>query len=269
MSSRWSWCFLGRSNYRFLAVGERFHDSSVGPARHRQNLRDDWPNHCRFYVGRSHDPRRDRSFRVCTQSSSQRQDHPPRILLGFSTRSSYGEATTRLVLRVCRNGPDQQHAEGSAAQLRLCSGKAHAAKDARAVQRLESIGPPPFDSLDKIGTFFQTLGKYECEPDRNPGASVLTAPNYSLWDIYNLVRGFAVVPTFAVYHEMLSADLLSLGRDFRIPVFLFQGELDERTQAANSVKQVQRSQGSSDAANSAVATLSDHTPFVSVTIALK
>ena len=46
------------------------------------------------------------------------------------------------------------------------------------------------------------------------------------------MRGFAVAPTFAVYHEMLSADLLSLGPDFRIPVFLFQGELDERTQAA-------------------------------------
>ena len=39
-------------------------------------------------------------------------------------------------------------------------------------------GPPPFDSLDKIGTFFQTVGKYECESDRNPGASVLWEFNH-------------------------------------------------------------------------------------------
>jgi len=158
------------------------------------------------------------------------------ILLGFSWGSLLGVhmAKQRPDLFYAYVGTGQISNMPKAQQLSYAYvlEKAHAAKDARAVQRLESIGPPPFDSLDKIGTFFQTLGKYDCEPDRNPGASVLTAPNYSLWDIYNLVRGFAVVPTFAVYHEMLSADLLSLGPDFRIPVFLFQGELDERTQAA-------------------------------------
>src|SRR6266566_3339062 len=37
------------------------------------------------------------------------------------------------------------------------------------------------------------------------------SPNYSLRDIYCLIKGFAQVPTFRVYHEMLSVDLSSLG----------------------------------------------------------
>ena len=110
--------------------------------------------------------------------------------------------------------------------------KARAAHDAEAVKKLESIGPPPFDSMDKIGVFFQTLGKYECEPDRNLPAGALFAPNLSLWDIYYWIIGFAQVPTFHVYNEMLSADLSSLGPDFQIPIFFFQGELDERAQAS-------------------------------------
>lgn len=60
----------------------------------------------------------------------------------------------------------------------------------------------------------------------------LVEPDLSLWDIYNWIRGFAQVPTFRVYNEMLSADLPSLGADFQIPIFFFQGKLDERAQAS-------------------------------------
>jgi pimeloyl-ACP methyl ester carboxylesterase len=109
--------------------------------------------------------------------------------------------------------------------------KARAANDTKAVRNLEAIGPPPLGSMDKIGMFFQTLAKYEFESDRNAGLGVFSAPNYSLWDIYNLIRGFARIPTFRVYHEMLSANLSSLGPDFKIPIFFFQGAEDERTQA--------------------------------------
>jgi pimeloyl-ACP methyl ester carboxylesterase len=109
--------------------------------------------------------------------------------------------------------------------------KARAAGDAKSVQLLERIGPPPFDSMEKIGAFFQTLGRYECAADRNAPFGTLFAPNLSLWDVYNVIRGFVQVPTFHVYNEMLTADLASLGPDFHIPVFFFQGALDERTQA--------------------------------------
>jgi pimeloyl-ACP methyl ester carboxylesterase len=158
------------------------------------------------------------------------------ILLGFSWGSLLGihMAKQRPDLFYAYVGTGQISNMPKAQQLSYAYllEKARTAKDVRAVRQLENVGPPPFDSLDKIGIFFRTLGKYECESDRNPGASVLTAPNYSLWDIYNLVLGFGAVPTFGVYHEMLSADLLSLGPGFRIPIFFFQGALDERTQAA-------------------------------------
>lgn len=158
------------------------------------------------------------------------------ILLGFSWGSLLGihMAKQRPDLFYAYVGTGQISNMPKAQQLSYAYvlEKARTANDVRAVRQLESIGPPPFDSLDKIGTFFRTLGKYECESDRNPGASVLTAPNYSLRDIYNLMLGFGVVPTYAVYYEMLSADLLSLGPGFRIPIFFFQGALDERTQAA-------------------------------------
>ncbi len=109
--------------------------------------------------------------------------------------------------------------------------KARATNDTKAVKKLETIGPPPFDSMDKIVVYFQTLAQYENQPDQNAPAGVFTAPNYSLWDIYNLLRGFAVVPTFRVYHEMLSADLPSFGGEFKIPIFFFQGAEDERAPA--------------------------------------
>jgi len=158
------------------------------------------------------------------------------ILLGFSWGSLLGihMAKQRPELFYAYVGTGQVSNMPKAQQVSYAYvlEKARTAADVRSVRELESLGPPPFDSLDKIGAFFRILGKYECESDRNPGASVLTAPNYSLWDIYDLIRGFAIVPTFGVYHEMLSADLLSLGPSFRIPIFFFQGALDERTPAA-------------------------------------
>jgi pimeloyl-ACP methyl ester carboxylesterase len=108
--------------------------------------------------------------------------------------------------------------------------KARAAGDAGVVKKLDSIGPPPFNTMAKIIVFFQALGKYECESDRNLPGGALFAPNLTLWDIYNEFRGFALVPKFDVYNEMMSANLSSLGPDFQIPIFIFQGSLDERAQ---------------------------------------
>jgi pimeloyl-ACP methyl ester carboxylesterase len=114
--------------------------------------------------------------------------------------------------------------------------KARAANDKKAVKALEGIGPPPFDSMDKVIVYFNRLEQYEVESDRaalsSPiGSLTSPAPNYSLWDEYNRIRGFAQIPTFRLYHEMLSTDLQSLGFDFKIPVYFFQGWEDERTLA--------------------------------------
>lgn len=162
------------------------------------------------------------------------------ILLGFSWGSLLG-------IHMAKQRPDLFYAyvgTGQISNMRkslpmsyvYVLEKARAANDTKAVKELESIGPPPFDTKDKIGVFFETLGKYECESDRNLPHFALVEPDLSLWDIYNWIRGFAQVPTFRIYNEMLSADLPSLGADFQIPIFFFQGELDERAQASLAKK---------------------------------
>lgn len=115
--------------------------------------------------------------------------------------------------------------------------KARAAKDKKAISELESNGPPPYDSAQKVMAYFKWLGHYEGEADRAAESSLLGrtmfgAPNFSLRDIYNRNRGFVQIPTWRLYQEMLNTDLASLGTDFKVPIFFFQGAEDEVTAAS-------------------------------------
>ena len=63
--------------------------------------------------------------------------------------------------------------------------KARAANDKSSSQALERIGPPPFDSMQKVVVYFQQLEPYEVEPDRYAqsglmGRAIFNAPNFSL-----------------------------------------------------------------------------------------
>lgn len=112
--------------------------------------------------------------------------------------------------------------------------KARAANNKEAIKELERTGPPPYDRMDNVLVHFKWHEIYQVELDRaflsSPiGSLTSPAPNYSLWDEYNRIRGFAQIPTWRLYQEMLSADLLSLGSDFKIPVYFFQGSEDELT----------------------------------------
>jgi pimeloyl-ACP methyl ester carboxylesterase len=116
-------------------------------------------------------------------------------------------------------------------------GKARAANDKKAISELERIGTPPYDSAEKVFTYFKWLGHYEGEADRTAQSSLLGrtmfgAPNFSLRDIYDRNRGFFQIPTWRLYEEMLNMDLASLTTDFKIPIFFFQGTEDEVTAAA-------------------------------------
>ncbi len=115
--------------------------------------------------------------------------------------------------------------------------KARAAGDHRTAQALAEIGPPPFLTRHKLEVFFASSNKY-------PPASDLVAlkeirstwmsppPDFSLRDVYDWYRGFRVVPSVRLYHEMLSTQLASLGPDFEIPVFFMHGTDDALTQVA-------------------------------------
>ena len=114
--------------------------------------------------------------------------------------------------------------------------KARASNDLRAVGGLEQLGPPPFADMRKIATYFGLLGSYAPEADQRAEASLgwllLTAPNYSLWDVYNRFQGFARVPSLELYRSMLSTELSSENEQFDVPVFFVQGTEDAVTPAA-------------------------------------
>ena len=115
--------------------------------------------------------------------------------------------------------------------------KARAANDKSAVHALEGIGPPPFDSMQKVVVYFQQLEPYEVQPDRYAqsaliGRATFNAANFSLRDILNRKRGFESVPTWGLYQAMLSTDLSLLSSTFKVPVFFFQGAQDDVTEAS-------------------------------------
>ncbi|MGD1070837.1 MAG: alpha/beta hydrolase [Bryobacteraceae bacterium] len=114
--------------------------------------------------------------------------------------------------------------------------KARAKGDPKVVQALEKMGPPPFRTMRDIGAYFRLLQDYEPKSDRDAMASPVgspthPAPHFSLGDEFNRIRGFALIPPLRMYEKMFSTDLPSLGLDFKIPVFFFQGADDARTLA--------------------------------------
>ena len=112
--------------------------------------------------------------------------------------------------------------------------RARAAKDAETLRTLEMIGPPPFKNLKQVAAFFDCAGKYQPASDDaalNAMKRSLTSPppDYSLRDEVNRFRGFMAVPPWALYNELLSTKLTSLGSEFKVPVVIIQGALDTVT----------------------------------------
>lgn len=114
--------------------------------------------------------------------------------------------------------------------------KARATADVRTLEALEQLGPPPFATMQKVTAYFRLLASYAPGSDRDAeamlGRLLSGAPNYSLWDIYNRLRGFARVPSWELYHAMLSTDLSASAVRFEIPVFFIEGTEDTVTPAS-------------------------------------
>ncbi len=113
-------------------------------------------------------------------------------------------------------------------------GTATAAKDDQTLRELAAIGQPPFASMQQASTYFQCAGRYQAPADTAAmielQRSLLSPPpRYTLSDDWNRMRGFMVVPTWALYREILGTKLTTLGSDFGVPVFLFQGTEDHVT----------------------------------------
>jgi pimeloyl-ACP methyl ester carboxylesterase len=111
--------------------------------------------------------------------------------------------------------------------------KAKAVDDQRAIEELSHVGPPPYESGDGFRVQHKWANAFEGADEFLYGTIGLTlvAPGSSVQDINDSVEG-----------QTLSADRLvpqtksigpaDLGREFSIPIFVFQGEQDFTTPTA-------------------------------------
>jgi pimeloyl-ACP methyl ester carboxylesterase len=105
----------------------------------------------------------------------------------------------------------------------------------RAIQELESIGPPPYKTQTALGT--QRKWASILAGDEAPIVKIaeftLLAPRTSLGDAWSSLSGIVASQNHflgpTMEGEMMKVDLAASDRDFAIPVFVFQGANDDFT----------------------------------------
>ena len=117
--------------------------------------------------------------------------------------------------------------------------------DARALQELEAIGPPPWNNVAKLGVRSRWAQAYEAGAPSTPRvlAAALLAPRTTLFDFRDWVNGFLTSQEHFLHDDMsgpfMKVDLPALGADFAVPVFVFQGAEDNITPAQLAGKYVE------------------------------
>jgi pimeloyl-ACP methyl ester carboxylesterase len=174
------------------------------------------------------------------------RDHlrqPRIILVGWSWGSALG-------LHMIKKRPDLFAAyfgtgqvvnmkEGEALAYAQVMAKAKMRANATAVDELERIGPPPYQSMAELGVQRKWAAVYE-----GYGSNVsmlvggLLAPRSSLVDVYDFASGLIQSQNHffgaAMNGPFMNADLRALGMDFDVPLFVVQGTEDDYTPAALS-----------------------------------
>jgi len=115
--------------------------------------------------------------------------------------------------------------------------RARLAHNAKAVEELESIGGPPYDDAQKLGTERQWEAVFAA-PSEQKFNSIdyvrsLYPPDFTDKEMTDRNAGF-FASNYSIYgHKMdgpmMSVDLSSTARDFRLPMFFIQGALDDVT----------------------------------------
>jgi pimeloyl-ACP methyl ester carboxylesterase len=112
--------------------------------------------------------------------------------------------------------------------------QAQAAHNREALQSLTSIGPPPYDSIRKVGMERKWADELAARSgdDLEPRGNLGT-PGMSLADLYYTVSGF-LFSQEQLFGEktdgpIWQVDLPALGLDFALPVFFFEGTQDQQT----------------------------------------
>jgi pimeloyl-ACP methyl ester carboxylesterase len=110
--------------------------------------------------------------------------------------------------------------------------KADMAGDMKTVDALKAIGPPPYKSVGAMMSERGLAGAYPVPNERGYVAksapAALFAPGITLIDIFDNVAG-ALYSTDRLYLATSSFKAERLGTKFEVPIFFFQGELDDNT----------------------------------------
>lgn len=105
----------------------------------------------------------------------------------------------------------------------------------RAIQELESIGPPPYKTQGALGT--QRKWASILAGDKSPILKIaeftLLAPRTSLGDAWSSLSGIVASQNHflgpTMEGEMMKVDLAASDKDFAVPIFVFQGANDDFT----------------------------------------
>jgi pimeloyl-ACP methyl ester carboxylesterase len=119
-----------------------------------------------------------------------------------------------------------QHKYKAVAYTQLLA-EAHARGDRQAIKELEANGPPPYDSFSKATVHTKWANAYEPgQPSMRSAISmVLFESEAGPLELRDYVKGLMASEDY-FRDQGEAVDLPSLGPDFAIPVFVFQGALD-------------------------------------------
>ena len=108
------------------------------------------------------------------------------------------------------------------------------AHDEDGIAKLTAIGAPPYESQTELLVERDVSERYDTDAERNLEDTlrpvVLFAPNFSMADVYSMLQGSKFASN-ALYREMLGYDARTLGTDFAVPFFVFNGDEDRVTPA--------------------------------------
>lgn len=167
---------------------------------------------------------------LVAEAAARRLGQRKVILVGGSWGSHIG-------VRMVKRRPDLFHAYvGTGQTVRTRDGeplayqrvlaKARALGNQTAVSELEAAGPPPYPSLSQ----FLVQRKWANAFERPAATAMPQAPGLSQEELADQRAGFIASDTFFRGADMkgpiADIDLYAMGRDFRLPVFVFQGDDD-------------------------------------------
>jgi pimeloyl-ACP methyl ester carboxylesterase len=159
-------------------------------------------------------------------------------LAGFSLGATVGlQAAARrpdLVATVVAVGTDIDGVAAATHAYDFALTTARARNRARAIDQLESIGPPPHLTIEQFATrarWVMNFGGVATDETygtlaRRLVASMMRSPDYSVRDIVRTVRGVTQTQA-ALLAELATLDLLASVPRLTVPVVLVQGRFDQ------------------------------------------